>query len=535
MNTDYTITVNGDTVTGLLCTGRKGWDCVLENKTGGKRTRKAVCVMEIGSSALRMGVYQLGRSGISRLDLLEYPLRLGHEVFAEGRISADSVRELSLALKGYTQVMKEYGVTEYRAIATTALRESANRAYVVDQLRIRNGLTVEVLENGEESALIYSALLGTPLTADSALLSYIGTGSVGAAACENGVVVRDCHMKLGFLKLSEMLGSLEDQTSRYDRALEEYVDAYFQRLPLRLGERRFLRLILTGRELDTIAGLCGAKEKDGAYLLGRDRLSALYHQASHRDTFAAARQFGLPEETADQLLPMLAIYLKMMEFTEADEIVAPVLDILDIVGGMMLSPEKKQRFEEGRAAGAMACARELATVNGADPDHAERIRGYAVQLFDRTKKLHGIAGRRRLLLECAALLHELGNRVNARSATLATYDLIKQSNFYGLNEEDALLTAEIIRFGDASGALTAKQQLLTNKLAALLLLADALDESRRGKIIDLKLRLEEEQLVVTARGREELLLERWAVEECAPFFEEVYGVRPVFVEKSNLL
>ena len=98
-----------------------------------------------------------------------------------------------------------------------------------------------------------------------------------------------------------------------------------------------------------------------------------------------------------------------------------------------------------------------------------------------------------------------------------------------------LLTAEIIRFGDASGALTAKQQLLTNKLAALLLLADALDESRRGKIIDLKLRLEEEQLVVTARGREELLLERWAVEECAPYFEEVYGVRPVFVEKSNLL
>ncbi|MCI8554272.1 MAG: hypothetical protein HFJ80_04930 [Clostridiales bacterium] len=503
----------------------------MEIKSGNKRTRQtadAVAVMEIGSSALRMGIYQKTPNKISRFDLLEYPLRLGHEVFTEGRISAGSLRELSSAVKGYLQVMKEYGVTEYRAFATTALREASNRAYVVDQLHIRNGLVVEVLENGEESALIYSALLGTPLTADSALLSYIGTGSVGAAVCKNGTVIRDCHLELGFLKLGDMLGRLEDQTSRYDQVLEEYVDAYFQRIPLRPGEQKYHRLILTGRELSTIAELCGAKEKNGAYLLGRDRLSELYRQAR-------LRRLTLPEETEGQLLPMLALYLKMMEFTEADEIIAPVLDILDIAASLMLAPEQKERFEAERAAGAMACARELAAVNRADASHAERVRTYAVQLFDRTKRLHGISGRRRLLLECAALLHELGNHVNARSAALATYDLIKQSSFYGLNEEEALLTAEIVYPGAATASLTAKQGLLTNKLSALLRLADALDESRRGKILELKLKLEEERLLITARGHEDLLLERWAVDECAPFVEEVYGVRPVFVEKSRLL
>ena len=85
------------------------------------------------------------------------------------------------------------------------------------------------------------------------------------------------------------------------------------------------------------------------------------------------------------------------------------------------------------------------------------------------------------------------------------------------------------------GFLSGKQRLLTDKLAAILILADALDESRRGKITELKVRLEDSRLVVTARGREDLLLEKWAFGECVPYFEEVFGIRPVFVAKSNLI
>lgn len=66
-----------------------------------------------------------GQGRRQQLELLEHPLRIGHEVFTSGRISVETVRRLSEILRGYSQVMKEYGVTEYRAIATTALREAA--------------------------------------------------------------------------------------------------------------------------------------------------------------------------------------------------------------------------------------------------------------------------------------------------------------------------------------------------------------------------------------------------------------------------
>lgn len=176
-----------------------------------------------------------------------------------------------------------------------------------------------------------------------------------------------------------------------------------------------------------------------------------------------------------------------------------------------------------------------------DLAHAERVRDYAVSLFEKLKKLHGISGKKRILLECAALLHEAGYGVNAKNASLAAYDLIKQSYFYGLDEEETTLTAEIAQYGDLHRAspgtviLSDKQKLLADKLAAILNLANTLDESRKGKLGEMKIRLEEERLVVTVKAREELLLEQWAFDDCAPFFEDVFGIEPVLVVKSSLL
>ena len=176
-----------------------------------------------------------------------------------------------------------------------------------------------------------------------------------------------------------------------------------------------------------------------------------------------------------------------------------------------------------------------------DLAHAERVREYAVLLFEKLKKLHGVSGKKRILLECAALLHEAGYGINAKNTSLAAYDLIKQSYFYGLDEAETALIAEIAQYGDlhrpspGTLILSDKQKLLADKLAAILNLANTLDESRKGKIGEVKVRLEEERLVVTAKARAELLLEQWAFDDCASFFEDVFGIEPVLIVKSGLM
>ena len=119
--------------------------------------------------------------------------------------------------------------------------------------------------------------------------------------------------------------------------------------------------------------------------------------------------------------------------------------------------------------------------------------------------------------------------------------MIKSSYIYGLDDEETMLVAEIARYGnphrtpDADRPLPEKPRLLVDKLAAIMGLADALDITRKGRISDLKVRLEEDKLAVTAAARDDLLLEKWAFQEGGAFFEDAFGIRPVLTHKSLLL
>ncbi len=513
---------------------------------GEKRAPRLVSVIDIGSNFVRMGVYQAGRSEngaprVRRVDFLEAPLRLGHEVFASGRISPQTVRRLSGILRGFSQVMKEYGVIEYRAIATTAVREAENRAYVVDQLRIQNSLAVEVLEDGEESALVYSALCASPLLRDPTLLSYVGTGSVGLAVWRGGVVDQNCALTEGFLKLSERLRGGEEASPRFYRVLEEYIQTYFQRMELWLGGQRFSRVLLAGRQLEAIAALCGARSEKGAFVAERAQLEEIYARLKETSAAQLARDMDMTEEMAGQLAPMLAIYRRIMDIAGAKKLVAPPVNLMEVLAAQLLLPKEKAAFEATLRAGTIASSRRLAQGEEADIAHAERVRATCVTLFGRLKKLHGISSRRLVLLECAALLHEVGCRANGRDEAQVAYDLIRQASLYGLSDEEAQLVAEIVRLGEkrsigaARPDLPEKQRLLVGKLAAIMGLADALDAPRLGRATDIKARLEEERLVVTVSGRTDLLLEKWTFHDRAAFFEDAFGVEAVLVHKNTLL
>ena len=167
-----------------------------------KKGGKIAAVIDIGSNLLKMRICQLRKGEIVTLDRLQYPLNLGHEVFTGGKISFESLRELSSILHGYSDIMAEYGVDQYKVVATTALREAKNRAYVLDQLKIQNDMTVEVLEDSQEKTLIYSEILAglqtmAPQKMGNALISYIGAGTIGLSVFDGQNMVFSQNVPMG--------------------------------------------------------------------------------------------------------------------------------------------------------------------------------------------------------------------------------------------------------------------------------------------------------------------------------------------------
>ena len=514
-----------------------------------KKNSKTAAVIDIGSNLLKMRVSQLKRNEIVELDRLEYPLSLGHEVFTDGKISFESLRELSRILHGYSDIMTEYGVGQFRVVATTALREAENRYYVIDQLKIQNDMTVQVLEDDQEKTLIYSEILNSLKNMEdqkghNALISYIGAGTIGFSVYDGKRMIFSQNIPMGALKLHDMLGSIEEETDDFYVVVEEYLDSIIGHISIPLSKGNVSDLILTGNEIQLIAKICGVEPEDGRYRIPARMISELYEQIRALSQEKISSQFGISEENAELLYSALAIYTRLIEFTTSDSIISPKVELWDALMRQMLVPKSSEDYFEHVRVNAITCAQAIAKTYHCDQKHAENIRKFACRIFDRMKGAHGLDHRKRLLLELAAILHECGHYVTAKNHLLSSFDLIKNIDIYGMTDEEMLLTAYVSRYNEYEvpefedmgfSRLTDENRLVVSKLVAIFRLANALDKSQKQKLGDIKVKLENDRLLITAESNENTYLEKWAFEQCAPFFKEVFGYNPELTIKSSLI
>ena len=92
---------------------------------------KTYAAIDIGSNAARLLIKRIDRNATQKSDfkkllLLRVPLRLGFDVFKEGKLSKKKMEQVVRLLKAYRQLMKIYGVETYRACATSAMRDAKN-------------------------------------------------------------------------------------------------------------------------------------------------------------------------------------------------------------------------------------------------------------------------------------------------------------------------------------------------------------------------------------------------------------------------
>lgn len=515
-----------------------------------KKNLKLAAVIDIDSNALKMRISQLKKGKIDNIDLLEYPLHLGHEVFTDGKISFESLRELSSLLHGYEDVLTGYGVTDCKTVATTALREAENCSFIIDQLKIQNGIQAEVLEDDQEKTLIYWEILNylenrmRKKDSESALICYIGAGTIGLSVYDGSQMIFSQNIPMGSMKLHDMLGNIQNTTDDFSTVIEEYLDSILWHIHVPLENGKASNLILTGSGVRLIAKICGIELTDGRYELDSFRIKDLFEQIRKMPQDRISRKYSLSEETAELLYSSLAIAITLLRFTTSTTILSPEVELWDALIRQMLIPKSSLQYSDHVRVSAISCAGKIADSYHCSRTHTECVREFSCKIFDKMKGAHGLGRRERLLLELAAILHDCGHYVTAKQHLQSSFDLIKDTDIYGLTDEEMLLTAFVARYNEydvpnlrntAFASLDEKNRLIVSKLVAIFRLANALDKSQKQKLTDLKVRLEKDRLTISSQSDANLYLEQWAFNQCAPYFKEVFGYNPELTIKSNLL
>ena len=111
--------------------------------------------IDIGSNAVRLLIKKvkdgenLVNKRLSKALLLRVPLRLGFDVFSLGEVSEVKAVRLRRLMKAFRQLMKIYEVTDYRACATSAMRDAKTGKNIIKQILKDTGINIEVIDGQE--------------------------------------------------------------------------------------------------------------------------------------------------------------------------------------------------------------------------------------------------------------------------------------------------------------------------------------------------------------------------------------------------
>jgi exopolyphosphatase/guanosine-5'-triphosphate,3'-diphosphate pyrophosphatase len=189
-----------------------------------------------------------------------------------------------------------------------------------------------------------------------------------------------------------------------------------------------------------------------------------------------------------------------------------------------------------------AAAVSLAMKYQADEKHGTHTAALARLIFEATRTQHRMGDRELLLLEVAAIVHDIGLFVAARGHHRHAYYLLKHSEIFGLSGADLEIVANVARYHRRAGpqadhpsyaSLPRTDRITVNRLSGILRVADALDKSHAQRIQNPKITVAGDELKIDVDGIEDLALERLALDQKSALFEEVFGLRPVFTETAS--
>lgn len=276
--------------------------------------------VDIGSNAIRLlvatVVEQEGKDTLfKKTSLVRVPIRLGADVFLEGKISDSNAKRMIDAMMAFKLLMKTHGIKRYRACATSAMREASNGEEIAEQIEKASGLYIHIIDGDDEAAIIASTDLKSLIEDDKVFLYVdVGGGSTELTLFANGENVAAESFKLGTVRLLE---------GREDETLWDKMEAWIKK---ETKPYKKISLIGSGGNINTIFKKSGKKlGKPLSYLY----LSGYYERLNSLTFDERITELDMNPDRADVVIPATRIYLSAMKWSRAKSIFVPKIGLSD--------------------------------------------------------------------------------------------------------------------------------------------------------------------------------------------------------------
>jgi exopolyphosphatase/guanosine-5'-triphosphate,3'-diphosphate pyrophosphatase len=509
-----------------------------KKKKKGKTTEETtfplkVASVDMGSNAIRFVAAEFSSDvEYSVLASQRRAVRLGHSVFLSGRLDQQAMDAAVEALVDFRSEMEKLGTKRYRAVATSAVRESKNGREFIARVGSETGLKLEVIGGSEEARLVHNAVARVvPLGNRRWLLVDLGGGSVEVSLVDQqGCYWSESHT-MGSVRLLEELTDAGADPGRFRRVLAEYVSVL--RVPAMSDGQQIAGYIATGGNIEALAKVAGFSDETGVTQLPVETLRAVIEQLARLSYRQRVEDLGLREDRADVILPAAMVYERLAEISGATEITVPRVGIkegvlFDLVDSLARRRDHEDRQEREFLASAATVGRKYLF----DEAHSRHVAMLAGSLFDQLRPLHGLEQKDRKILQAAAMLHDVGQFVSYKGHHKHSLYLLCNTELPNVSEREMLLVANVARYHRKAHPqehhhyfmiLDEGERESVTQLAAILRVADALDREHRQRVTGVTVKVSDHEVALWLDGTAGALLESFTVQKKANLFQQVFG------------
>jgi exopolyphosphatase/guanosine-5'-triphosphate,3'-diphosphate pyrophosphatase len=281
---------------------------------------KKYAAIDIGSNAMRLLIANIveqddKETQFNKSSLVRVPIRLGQDAFTVGAISEENIDRMCDAMKAFSLLMKVHKVEQYKAIATSAMREAYNGKEVTEIIKKKTGIKIEIIDGKKEAAIIASSDLHSLIKTEKTYLFVdVGGGSTEFTLFSDGKMIVSRSFKAGTVRiLNNMVHDVVwEEIEKWIRTNTEEYDE--------------VTLIGSGGNINKLFKMSAKSQDKPLSYIYMNSQYAFLNSLTYEQRIS---ELGLNSDRADVIIPATRIYLNAMKWSGARNIYVPKIGLAD--------------------------------------------------------------------------------------------------------------------------------------------------------------------------------------------------------------
>ena len=274
--------------------------------------------IDIGSNAMRLlfcRAYEVnGKPHFSKEELIRVPIRLGEDVFLNGRISEKKIEKLTTAMIAFQKLIAVYQVDAFRVVATSAMRDASNSKEVIEHIEKESGLKIEIIDGKLEAQLVFSNHIEEMLNPKHAYMYIdVGGGSTELTLYHNQKVIASKSFNIGTVRM--LLNKVEKDEW-------DYMKDWIRKTTLGIHP---IHAIGSGGNINKIYKMTKKENNNISY----SKLKGIYEMLNSYTYNERVEVLSLKPDRADVIVHAAKIFITIMKTAEMETIFVPQIGLSD--------------------------------------------------------------------------------------------------------------------------------------------------------------------------------------------------------------